>query len=69
MLNGKSKIKIPAGSQNGKTFRLRDKGIPHLNGTGRGDEIVNLKVVTPDKLTKEQKKLFEELAKSFQNET
>jgi len=47
---------------------LRDKGIPHLNGTGRGDEIVNLKVMTPDKLTKEQKKLFEELAKSFQNE-
>jgi molecular chaperone DnaJ len=64
-LNGKTKIKIPSGSQNGKTFRLKGNGIPHLNNMGRGDEIVELKVVTPEKLTKEQKKLFEELMRSM----
>ena len=64
-LNGKTKVKIPAGAQHGKTFRLKEKGIPHLRGSGRGDEVVILKIVTPDRLTKEQKKLFEELAKSL----
>ena len=66
-LNGKAKIKVPAGAQNGKTFRLKDKGIPHLRGGGCGDEIVELKVMTPEKLTKEQKKIFEELARSLGN--
>ena len=62
-LKGYSKIKVPAGTQTGKKIRLRDQGIPHLRGNGKGDEIVELKVVTPDKLSKEQKRLFEELAK------
>jgi len=64
-LNGKTKIKVPAGAQNGRIFRLKDKGIAHLRGGGRGDQIIALKVVTPDKLTKEQKRLFEELARSM----
>jgi molecular chaperone DnaJ len=64
-LYGDSKLKIPAGSQTGKVFRIRDKGIPRLHGLGRGDELVVLRVVTPDSLTKEQRKLFEELAKSL----
>ena len=64
-LHGACKLKIPAGSQAGKVFRLRDKGIPRLHGIGRGDQMVVLRVITPESLTKEQKKLFEELAKSM----
>jgi len=64
-LNGKMKIKVPAGAQNGKIFRLKDRGVTHLRGGGRGDEVVTLKIITPEKLTKEQKRLFEELAKSM----
>jgi molecular chaperone DnaJ len=64
-LYGKSKIKIPSGSQTGKIFKLKDKGISHLHRGGRGDQLVRLLVVTPESLTKEQRKLFEELAKSM----
>ena len=67
-LHGVSKLKIPAGSQTGKVFRLKDKGIPHLHGMGRGDQMVVLRVVTPESLTKEQRRLFEELAKSLGSE-
>jgi molecular chaperone DnaJ len=64
-LHGPAKLKIPAGSQSGKVFRMRDKGIPHLHSMGHGDQMVVLKVVTPESLTKEQKRLFEELAQSM----
>lgn len=64
-LYGPQKMKIPSGSQNGRVFRLKGTGIPHLRSFGKGDELVVLRVETPEKLTKEQKKLFEELAKSF----
>jgi molecular chaperone DnaJ len=64
-LYGKSKVKIPSGSQTGKIFRLKDRGIAHLHGSGRGDQQVRLQVVTPESLNKEQRKLFEELAKSL----
>ncbi|MBN1366867.1 MAG: molecular chaperone DnaJ [Dehalococcoidales bacterium] len=64
-LDGQSMIKIPAGTQTGKLFHMKDKGVGRLRSGGRGDEIVRLKVTTPEKLTKEQKKLFEELAQSL----
>ncbi len=64
-LYGENKLKIPAGSQTGKIFRIKDKGIPRLHGSGRGDQLVVLRVVTPESLTREQRKLFEELAKSL----
>lgn len=64
-LYGKSQLKIPSGSQTGKVFRLKDKGIPHLHRSGRGDQLVRLRVVTPESLTKEQRRMFEELAKSL----
>ena len=67
-LHGASKLKIPAGSQTGKVFRLKDKGIPHLHGMGHGDQMVVLRVVTPESLTKEQRRLFEELAKSLESD-
>ena len=54
-------LKIPAGTQTGTRFRISGKGIPYLNGMGRGDQFVIANVVTPKKLSKEQKELFEEL--------
>jgi len=64
-LYGKEKITIPSGSQTGKGFRLKNKGVAHLRRNGRGDQIVKLRVVTPESLTKEQRQLFEELAASL----
>ncbi len=62
VLEGKTRLNIPAGSQTDKTFRLKDKGIAHLHRNGRGDQIVRLFVATPESLTKEQRRLFQELA-------
>jgi molecular chaperone DnaJ len=64
-LNGKTKLKVPAGSQTGKVFRLKGQGVPHLHRNGRGDQLVSLFVITPDSLTKEQRSLLEELANSL----
>jgi molecular chaperone DnaJ len=64
-LDGNSNLKIPAGSQSGQIFRLRHKGIPHLHGGGRGDQLVGLQVVTPETLTKRQRELFEELSQTL----
>ncbi len=66
-LYGDSALKIPAGSQNGAVFTLKGKGIPHFRRTGKGDELVRLTVNTPEKLTKEQKRLLEELGATFEN--
>jgi len=64
-LENNIKLKVPAGSQTGQTFRLKNKGIPHLHGRGCGDQMVILFVVTPDSLNKKQRQLFEELAKTL----
>jgi len=64
-LEGNVKLKIPAGTQTGKVFRLKGKGIRHLHRIGRGDQIVTTVVVTPESLTKEQRQLFEQISKSF----
>jgi len=64
-LNGNVKLKIPAGSQTGQVFRLKNKGIPHLRSRGQGDQLVKLLVVTPKSLTKKQRQLFEELSKDL----
>jgi molecular chaperone DnaJ len=61
-LDGRTTVKIPAGTQSGRVFQLRDKGMPHLRGGGRGDELVNVRVITPASLSKEQRKLFEQLS-------
>ena len=62
-LGGKAKLKVPAGTQTGTIFRLRGEGMPNLNGTGKGDEKVQVTVVTPKNLSKREKELFEELDK------
>ncbi len=64
-LNGEAKLKIPAGSQTSKVFRLKNKGIPHLNSRGCGDQLVTLLVVTPESLTEKQRQLFQELDQSL----
>lgn len=61
-VDGMVEIKIPAGTQSGKVFRLKGKGAPVLNGSGRGDHMVTVHVVTPAKLTKKEKELFKQLA-------
>ncbi len=61
-LEGRVKLKIPAGTQSEKVFRLRSKGLPQLRGTRRGDQLVVVHVVTPQKLSREQRELFERLA-------
>lgn len=57
-LEGKVKLKIPSGTQTNKIFRLRGKGIPHLNSSSRGDQWVKVIVETPVKLTAEQRELL-----------
>ena len=57
-------IKVPAGTQNGTKFRLKGRGVPHIDGYGRGDIYVLINVVTPKHLSKEQKKLFGEMKKT-----
>lgn len=55
------RLKIPEGTQGGAQFRLRHKGVPALNGGGRGDLYVHIDVRIPARLTREQRKLFEQL--------
>jgi len=62
-LNGKVSMKIPAGTQSGKIFRLKEKGIPDVHGRGIGDELVRVNVEIPTHLTSEQRRLIEEFAR------
>lgn len=64
-LDGKVKYSIPAGTQPGDVFKLRDKGIPNVNGRGRGDQLVRIVVDVPKNLTPRQKELIRELGKEF----
>jgi len=63
-LDGSEEIEVPAGTQNGREIRLRNRGVPHLQGRGRGDLIVTLVVDTPTELTKEQDELLRQFAES-----
>lgn len=60
-ITGKAKITIPAGTQGGKIFRLKGKGLPSVDSYGKGDQLVHVNVWTPQNLTKEEKKLMEKL--------
>jgi molecular chaperone DnaJ len=63
-LDGKARIKIEAGTQSGKILRLKGKGLPDLNGYGRGDLLVNLSVWTPKNLTHDELQIIEKLRDS-----
>ena len=60
---GKAKIKIPAGTQSGKQFRLKGKGMPYMRGSGNGDLYVQVNTEVPISLNKEQKELLEKFRK------
>ena len=62
-LNGKVKMKIPAGTQPGKIFRLREKGLLDLHGRGMGDELIRVNVEIPAYLTNQQRALIEEFSR------
>lgn len=60
-IDGRAKIKIPAGTQSGKIFRLKGKGFPDVNGYQKGDQLVHVNVWTPQNLTHEEKEMLEKL--------
>jgi molecular chaperone DnaJ len=57
---GKAKVKIPAGTQNGKQLRLKEKGMPNLRSENIGDLYLEINVIVPENLSKDQKKILEE---------
>lgn len=62
-LEGSEKLKIPRATQTGRTFRLKGKGIAHVRGYGRGDQIIETVVTVPTRLTKKQEELLREFEK------
>lgn len=68
-LEGKVHMKLPPGTQSGKVFRLRGKGIPVYGGMGKGDQMVSIMVEVPEKVSREQRKLIEALADEMGSET
>jgi molecular chaperone DnaJ len=72
-LDGEEPLKIPAGTQTGTVFRIKNQGMPVLGGRGKGDLFVAATVVTPKHLSKDQRKLLEQLAEiedtEFQDES
>jgi curved DNA-binding protein len=65
-LGGNLKIKMPAGTQHGKTLRIKGKGMPVYNQPGVfGDLLLNIQVAIPENLTAEQQELFRQLQQSF----
>jgi molecular chaperone DnaJ len=61
-VDGSERLRIPAGTQPGKVFTIRGRGVPHLRKSGRGDQLVVVNVEVPAKLSKEQRELFEKLS-------
>jgi molecular chaperone DnaJ len=63
-IDGKAKIKIPAGTQSGKIFRLKGKGFPGINSYEKGDQLIHVNVWTPQHLTPEEKTMLEKMQQS-----
>jgi len=67
-VDGPAVLRIPSGTQPGKVLRMRGKGIPKLRSNGRGDQLVVINIDIPNRLSSEQRELFEQLAKSLGSE-
>jgi molecular chaperone DnaJ len=71
-VDGEVDVSVPAGTQTGKVFRLRGKGLPRLrsdgSNSGRGDQLVYVQVTVPTQLTEDQRQLFEELGQTLGSE-
>jgi molecular chaperone DnaJ len=65
---GEHKLKVPEGTQSGTTFRVRGKGVPILQSSGKGDMYVHVRIQTPSKLSKRQRELLTELGATFEIE-
>lgn len=63
-IHGKVKLKIPEGTQPGSIIRIKEKGVPHMKGKGRGDHFVKIKIEIPKKTSKKQKELLKEFQES-----
>ncbi|HRI25076.1 MAG TPA: DnaJ C-terminal domain-containing protein, partial [Ferruginibacter sp.] len=63
-IDGRAKIKIPAGTQSGKIFRLKGKGFPNVNSYEKGDQLIQVNVWTPQHVTDEEKKMLEKMQAS-----
>ena len=64
-IDGKVKYDLPEGTQSGATFRLKGKGIPSINGRGRGDQYVTVYIETPKGLNREQKDALKKFAEAM----
>jgi molecular chaperone DnaJ len=64
-LEGPHRIEIPEGTESGTEIRVRGKGVPEVQGRGRGDLVVHIVVKVPSKLTREQRRLFEQIAETL----
>lgn len=64
-LDDTATLKIPPGTQNGRVFHIKGKGVPRLHGRGKGDQLVIIRIVTPQSMDANQRRLFEELAKTL----
>ena len=64
-LEGIESLKVPEGTQTGAAFRIRGKGVPHVNGHGRGDLFIHIEVKVPGKLNRTQRELFEKLREAL----
>ena len=67
-LDGTETVKVPEGTQTGTTMQAKGKGLPDVNGRGKGDLFATVQVQTPKKLNKEQRQLLEQLAKALPKE-
>jgi molecular chaperone DnaJ len=67
-LEGAAVLKVPEGTQSGRSFRMKGKGVPHLNSNGKGDLIVEVRIQTPAKLTKQQRDLLKQLADTMKTD-
>jgi len=65
-MDGVTSINIPEGTQSGKRFKLRGRGVPHLNEHGKGDLVVEIRVQTPQKLNKQQRDLLRQLGETME---
>ena len=66
-ISGKTRMKIPEGTQTGTVLRLKNKGVPSLRGGGRGDQHVKIFIEVPESLSKEQKKLLSDFASTLKD--
>src|SRR5215470_8929459 len=64
IIDGRAKIKIPAGTQSGKIFRLKGKGFPSVNSYEKGDQLIHVNIWTPQHISSEEKAMLEKMQES-----